>query len=152
MSTKYQTVNLKLDVAARARAVAAVRNIPLAALLADLINEAHAALGITMPKVAEIGTAAGSEIAIELQDANGPRTITFPKASAANVAKLIASFADSDPRQRVHMDLDLDCMLTVSRRGPAVVIEGFDNQNQQARETMSARDALRLAAEIEAFA
>ncbi|MEZ2406937.1 hypothetical protein AB6806_08980 [Bosea sp. RCC_152_1] len=149
----YQTVNLKLDVVARARAVADERRVPLATLLADLVNEAYEKIGGSISKVALVETHAGAEIVIALQDEDaGERHVRIPKKETQTVVDRILAFASPDPRERGYLDLDLPCCLSVGRRGAAVVISGIDDQGESVCETMSVHDAKRLAAEIKSYA
>ena len=143
----YKTVNLKIDVAARARRVADARNLPLAALLAELINTAYADQ-FGAEEATNVAFADGT-IALKLFSTTAP-PIDIPMNHAASFADMLLKIA-LGYGDATALDLDSPAVPSVSRRGAAVVLEALDRAGQQTRRTMSVHEAKNLAAEIRGF-
>lgn len=168
MVQRYKTVNVRHDVAGRARALADAHGLPLATYLNQLVDDTYRAeFGDRLTKV----TATGFGILVAPQHGEEGRTLAFPKEYAAPIAQALTALACYDKRERligeldpkcavtiarrgaakISVQLDSNCTLTISRRGLHIVIEGVDQAKSEVRQTMSRHEAQQLSAELQRF-
>lgn len=138
--SRYSTIALPHAHAARARQIAEHLGIPVGALISSLIDTAYEHEFDVRPTLVTVN---GVEFIIELGDSR----VSIPCASAATYAAQLRTIASDGGG---FLDVDHPAMLSISRKGSAVVIE--TSIGKKLRRTMGVAEANRLADEIAALA
>ena len=117
----YASLNLKIDVAARAREIAFARGVTLAGLFSDLINRAYTeTFGADALKNVELQ---GDKVLLKLRGDGDALHLTASRVTALTFASTLKNLATGSASTNAHLNLDSACMLLVMRKGRGVIIE-----------------------------
>ena len=138
MAARITTLSLARAPADRARMLANLHGVPVGSYLADLIDRAYTQSIGALPSAVTVD---GDAITVAL----GDERLTITKAYAGEFAAKLGEIATKGGNA---FDVEHPASIFIGRKGNAVRIEW--NAGRSIKQLISATDARRLAAEIEA--